>query len=134
MQATIHGITAEHLMHAQCDSLLDALADLCSTALFRTIVPKKVQFSPIVPVLKKKTLDQKSVSNFRSITISSVFTKIFDFLIWPEVDDGIADTQFGFRAGRDTSAAYCALNDLMIFAIDQGTPLYMCSLDAASGM
>jgi hypothetical protein len=52
------GITAEHLIHAQCDSLLDALSDLCSTALSRTIVPKMVRLSTVVPVLKKKTLDR----------------------------------------------------------------------------
>ena len=57
------------------------------TVLARAIVPTKVRQSTIVPVLKKKTLDPSNASNFRPITSSSVFAKIFDLLVWPEVDD-----------------------------------------------
>jgi len=44
--------------------------------------------------------------------------------------DVIDDTQFGFRQGRDTLSACSFLNDVIYYFKDQGTPVYICSLDA----
>lgn len=48
----------------------------------------------------------------------------------PEQDGHVSETQYGFRAGKDTVAACSFLNDLMYYFKDQSSPLYICSLDA----
>ena len=42
----------------------------------------------------------------------------------------LSNTQFGFRSSRGTSFACNLLNDVRQFFRNQGSPLYICSLDA----
>ena len=85
-----------------------------------------------MPVLKKPTLDPNDPSNYRPITISSVFAKLSEKLLTPQLvlDHLLCDSQFGFRPGRDTLSACALLNDLLHYYHDQGTAVYICSLDA----
>jgi exonuclease III len=125
------GITAEHLTFAlRSDLLLDHLSRILNYALAHTVVPRQLQQSVIVPVLKKATLDPNQVSNYRPITISSVFAKICEKIMMPCIDDTLCETQFGFRPGRDTLSACSFMNDLLCYFNSHGSPVYMCSLDA----
>jgi len=124
------GVTAEHLHFAQSVPLLDCLAELMSLVLSKAVIPAGIKESIIVPVLKKPTLDPNAPSSYRPITLSSVFAKILETLIMPQIDHDLAGSQFGFRPGRDTVSACSFLHDLTAFAEDQGSPLYLCSLDA----
>ena len=129
----LDGITAEHLTCAGIndnDALYVLLARLASLILSYNIVPNLFHESVIVPVLKKPTLDPNITSNYRPITISSVFAKLLELMMVPEQDGKISDTQFGFRKGRDTLGACSFLNDILCYFNDQGSPVYVCSLDA----
>ena len=54
----------------------------------------------IIPVIKKSTLDPNVVKNYRTITLSYVYTKVFVSFIIPSAE--ISDNQFGFRESRGT--------------------------------
>ena len=60
----------------------------------------------IVPVPKKGNLND--VNNYRGITLTSVFSKIFSLILdnrlrkWAEDNEKLSDSQFGFRAKRST--------------------------------
>ena len=45
-------------------------------------------------------------------------------------EDNVGECQFGFRAGRGTSFGCAFLNDIIHYFNGQGSPLYICSLDA----
>ena len=105
------------------------LANIFSCAFAASAVPLILQQSVIVPVLKA-TLDPNNVSSYRPITISSVFAKLAEKLLYPQLDDLLCETQFGFRPGHDTLPACIYLNDLLRYFQDQGSPAYICSLDA----
>ena len=47
----------------------------------------------------------KRYSNYRPITVSSVFAKLAERIMIPE-QDVIEDSQFGLRQGRDTLSAF----------------------------
>ena len=129
----LDGVSAEHILHAGVngsDQLCHVLARLYTLILSHNIVPTLFRESYIVPVLKKSTLDPNVCSNFRPITVSSSFAKMVEMLMVPEQDGIISNAQFGFRQGRDTTAACSFLNDILCYFKDQGTPVYVCSLDA----
>jgi len=123
------GITVEHILYANSHLLLSHLATLCTVILSRNIVPNIFKESVIVPVLKKSTLNPNDTHNYRPITISSVFAKLIEMCMLPSQDD-ICDNQYGFRQGRDTMSACSLLNDILCYFKDQGTPVFICTLDA----
>ena len=44
--------------------------------------------------------------------------------------DGAHENQFGFRTGTGTASACSFLNDLMQYCRFNGSPMFICSLDA----
>jgi hypothetical protein len=122
------GITAEHLAHGLCDVLCEILADLYSLIFSHSIVPTIFKIGTIIPILKKPTLDADSVANYRPITISSVYSKIAELLVYPE--HKVHNSQFGFQEGKGTSFVTCLLNDSIAYFKDRGSAVYLCSLDA----
>ena len=95
----IDGIAAEFLLYGRSAALTKHLVSLYSTILKYNVVPKVFSTGVMVPVLKKPTLDPSKACNYRPITVSSVFSKLFEIMIVPEdVDVPLCDNQFGFRA------------------------------------
>ena len=83
----------------------------------------------IVPILKKPALNPSLPVNYRPITLSSVFTKLFELLILPKCVP-LCNNQFGFRANYGVSHGLSFLNDLMCFSADHRSNMFICSLDA----
>ena len=128
VSAGADGISAEHLVHGVSDILCKTLAEIYSYIFSYSIVPTIFTMGIIIPILKKATLDANNVANFRPITISSVFSKIAEILIYPK--HKVHPSQFGFQEGRGTSFVSCLINDSITYFNDRGSPVYLCSLDA----
>ena len=122
------GICAEHLQYGLCDELCRKLASIYTLSLRKGIIPSVLQTGIIIPILKKSTADPEKPENYRPITLSSVYAKIAESIIMPE--DEASDSQFGFREGRGTGFVTSLLNDIMCYYEDQGSPVYLASLDA----
>ena len=70
-----------------------------------------------VPVPKKGNLND--VYNYRGITLTSVFSKIFSLILdnqlrkWAEDNEQLSDSQFGFRAKRSTVDCISVLSSII---------------------
>ena len=91
-------------------------------------MPSSFNTGIIVPVLKKATLNPNEPSNYRPITLSSVFSKIAEMIMVPE--DRVHDNQFGFRPGRSTSICCAFLNDILSYFVAGKSPVFIATLDA----
>ena len=126
--AGIDCISPEHLIHAMSPRLADLLVNIYSIMISLAIIPDIFQNCIIVPILKKATLDSNVPTNYRPIALSSIHTKLVEYLIMPV--DQANKSQFGFRKGRGTLFATSLMNDIASYTIAKGSSLYVCSLDA----
>ena len=125
----IDGITAEYVIHGRSTLLCEHLSVLYSAMLSYNQVPSAFATGLIVPVLKKPTLDPGNPENYRPITMSSVFAKLFEILILP-TDTPLCFNQFGFRNNYSVSHGLCLLNDLICYAKYHHSNMFVASLDA----
>jgi hypothetical protein len=109
----LDGITAEFLLYGRSNVLTQHLAALYSNLLTHNCIPSVFSTGVLVPILKKATLDPSLPSNYRPITISSVFSKLFEILIFPS-NVTLCNNQYGFRADYSVSHGISLLNDLVL--------------------
>ena len=83
----------------------------------------------MIPVLKKPTLNPTIPTNYRPIIVSSVFSKLFELLIYPH-EVPLGNTQFGFRTGFGVNHGASLLNDILCHSKFTKSSGYLCSLDA----
>ena len=83
----------------------------------------------MVPVLKKPTLDPGDPGNYRPITMSSVYAKLFELLTLPK-DAPLCSNQFGFRNDYSVSHGVCLLNDLICYSKYHHSNMFMAGMDA----
>jgi exonuclease III len=91
----------------ECKDLLSpALCRLFNFMLATTTYPESWSKGIIIPVPKKG--DINDINNYRGITLTSIFSKIFSIMIdnrlrkWAESNRLLSDYQFGFRKGKST--------------------------------
>ena len=121
-------ICVEHFVYGSSVILCEVLADLYSAILSTTFIPDVIATGVIIPVLKKSTLDSNRPENYRPITLSSTYSRLLELLIAP--DYSASDTQFGFRKGRSTTFVTSLINDMCTYFNANGSPVYLCTLDA----
>ena len=82
-----------------------------------SIYPECWTWGIIVPVPKKGNLND--VNNYRGITFTSVFAKIFSLILdnrlrkWAEDNEILSDCQFGFREKRSTADCIFVLTSII---------------------
>ena len=70
-----------------------------------------------MPIPKKGNIDD--LNNYRGITLTSIFSKIFSCIIdnrlrqWPEHCNVLNDFQFGFRKGKSTTDSNFILSSII---------------------
>ena len=62
-------------------------------------IPENMLISVIVPVVKNKNTSLCIKKNYRHVTLSSVISKVFEYIISSRIEKYIetADNQFGFK-------------------------------------
>ena len=97
------------------------------------IFPEKMKIAKVVPVFKNGS--PEIMSNYRPISVLSVFSKIFEKCIsarlveFLEKCNIIKKNQYGFRAGHSTSSAVTDFIHKVVNAIDNGEILLGLFLD-----
>ena len=74
------GIVSEHIINSHPAIMLH-IKNLFTMILHHSFVPSAFTRGIITPILKDKQGDIYSVDNYRPITISSVFSKVFEYFL-----------------------------------------------------
>ena len=99
------------------------LAMLFNASFSAGIVPAKFKIANVVPVYKKDS--QTCLSNYRPISLLSIFNKLLEKLMYNrllhflEMKNIFYDKQFGFLAKRSTDQAVLSIIDKIQKAIDE---------------
>ncbi len=98
--------------------------EILFNASFETgIVPIKLKSANVIPVYKKDS--QFSLSNYRPISLLSIFSKLLEKLMckrllnFLEKEKILFDNQFGFRTNHSTDHAILSITDKIQGAIDE---------------
>ena len=125
-------MSAEHVMYLQPD-VLSVIAVLLNSILNHGFVPDGLVFSLLLPLIKNKNgaLDDKS--NYRAIALSTTLSKVLELILVERLQPFLntSDAQFGFKPGHSTTLATFVLKETIDFYTKQGSPVYVCFLDAS---
>ena len=85
----------------------------------------------IGPTIKDKYGNKNDSNNYRPVTSSSVFLKLFEYCLMEKLVDflNFNDRQHGFRGRYSTSTAYFVLSETVLNYINAGSRVYACFLD-----
>ena len=106
------------------DLLGKPLAFLFNRSILGGIFPECLKTSKVIPIYKKGS--KNDVSNFRPISLLSVFEKVFEKLIHKRLvsfwnkNDIIYKHQYGFRSNHSTTLAITEITDFIYKTLDQG--------------
>ena len=85
------------------------LSKIINDSFLHGIFPDKLKIAKVTPIFKKGSRTDKS--NYRPISVLSIFSKMFEKLVYKRVYNYLEyrnilnEFQFGFRANRSTSHA-----------------------------
>jgi len=109
-------------------SVIHTIAEPLSTAINVSFdqgtFPDALKIAKVVPSLKSD--DRTIVSNYRPVSVISVFSKIYEKVMYKRLFDYfvenkfLVDNQFGFRKQHSTSMAILRLVDQIATEIDKG--------------
>ena len=98
------------------------LSQIINVSFLNGIFPDKLKIAKVIPIFKKG--DASKNSNYRPISLLSVFSKIFEKLMhqrlynFLELHEILFQMQFGFRNGHSTDHALISLSERIKSTID----------------
>ena len=128
--AGIDGITAEHIKYAH-PYILTLLSWLFKMILVNGIVPTAFCKGIIIPLVKDNKSSKCNSSNYRGITISSCFSKIFELSVLRLFKTCLATdfTQFGFKQNSGCRNAITCLKATVKHFCSKEATVSICALD-----
>ena len=113
------------------DELFDHIAALMRMFLIHSHVSSYLLLATLVPIIKDKLGDSCSSKNYRSIAISSLILKIFDWIviILFGVFLGLDDLQFAYQAKVSTTMCSWVVIETINYFMRNGSELYSCLCD-----
>ncbi|CAF2133571.1 unnamed protein product [Rotaria magnacalcarata] len=124
------GITAE-MIQAGGEQLIHQIHALCNKAWNQGAIPKEWGKSILVPIPKKRDLNE--CSNYRTISLINHMSKILSIILLNRLkyrlDPYLAEEQAGFRKDRSTVQQILTLRLLAEKAKRQGIKIYNCFID-----
>jgi hypothetical protein len=129
--AGIDGISAEHIKWSKNSFILPVLCDMLTLCVRFGIVADSFTKGLLIPLLKKPNADPTVPKNYRPIVISTTFSKLLEIhLLSMCGEHEFHDLQFGFVGSRGTSMAVAMTHDIIDYCVSNGSPVYVCALDA----
>ena len=106
------GLSSGYFINA-CNELFVHIGFLFSSLVVHGYAPSDMLWSTVNPIPKGKNTDVTDSANYRGISLSSIFGKIFDILILSRYGDHLSssDYQFGFKARRSTDMCTMILKE-----------------------
>ena len=125
-------LVSEHIIYSH-PSILTHLKCLFMIIQKHGYVPNSFTSGLIIPIIKDKRGDQTSMSNYRPITISSVFSKIFEYFLLNKFSTYMSSDmlQFAYKPSMGCSNAIFLLRRVIQHFNDKFSNVYIASLDAS---
>ena len=113
------------------DRLYDYLALMFRTMLIHGFMSEALLYNAIIPLIKDKNGKLDDSNNYRGIALSSLFLKIFDWLLLIIFDANLKcdQNQFGFESGSSTSMCSWTVVEVVNYFSRKGSPVYAALLD-----
>ena len=128
------GLSGEHFSFGPVMSIARILAPVFQALLTTHYIPNSLRLAYIIPILKGRHLDPSNPSNYRGISVGSIFSKLFEFIILHEylfsLSDKLHPLQGGFRQGLRTSHTSYILNECIVNSRETGSKCFVAFLDA----
>lgn len=112
-------------------SLFQHLSNLIRSFLIHGHVSKVLLLATLVPLLKDKLGDRESSDNYRSIALSSIILKIFDWVIIILFDTSFSVDELQFSYQKDCSTTMCTwlVLETVDYFLRNETEIFSCFLD-----
>ena len=127
-----YGITAEHIQLAQV-GLIPIITSLVNKTIELGSLPQHLKEGVLTPVLKKGK-DQKIPSNYRGITVTTIFSKILEHALQTRLNNILDATQSklqrGFTAKTSPLNAAFLVSEAIAEHADLSNPMALVTLDA----
>ena len=126
------GISAEHIIHAENDNLINLLTDIYNNLFSIGSTPECLSLATLTPLVKSYKKSLKSPNNYRGISLIPILTKVLEYIILQKCPD-LSDShvsQFGFKPNSSTQHAEFIISETIKYYNAKGSNVYLCSLDA----
>ena len=127
-----NGLNINHFK-LDCDRLNIVLSLLFNSMLVHGVAPDELMVGIMSPLIKDSRKSQQDSDNYRSLTIGTCISKIFDVIIMNKHSSifHTSDNQFGFKEKLSTNMCTFALNETISYYTKNGSPVYALFLDAS---
>ena len=127
------GVSNEMLKYGKTNGINLALTHLMEWMINEAIMPKLFNISILKPLIKDITKDSNNLNNLRPLSISDLYTNIFEKLILFEIrrDHPDHEKQFGFKANSSCSHATFILSETLKYCKKLNKTTYVISIDAS---
>ena len=129
--SSIDGLTAEHIENSHPVAII-IITKLINLMIAVEYVPAAFGKSVTIPVPKDTSgLTQRLSSNYRGVTISPIFSKIFEHCLLVKFDKYLwsDESQFGFKKKMGTNHAIYSLCKTINYFTDNDSNVNLCSID-----
>ena len=124
------GIHSNHIKFAG-DSFLLRLYKFFVCLIRHNFIPNAMLCGEIRPVIKDNKVSKSSASNYRPIMNSSIFMKIFEYVLLPVITDNVelCDQQLGFRNASGCTDAILLLKEIIMRYNSEGSDVFCAQID-----
>lgn len=123
-----YGIAAEHFK-AEKQQIVPTVTIIFNQILATKNIPSAFKTGLITPV-PKKGKDPKLLENYRGITVTAIFGKLFEYSLLEKLELAQSDLQFGFTEGLSPAMASLLVSEAKAESYDKGSHLFIATLDS----
>ena len=123
-----YGISAEHFKAGKSE-LVPVITKIFNQIVYTKTIPSVFKTGVITPVLKKGK-DPKLLENYRGITVTAIFGKLFEYALLHKLRIAQSELQFGFTEGLSPSMAALLISEAKAESQVNKTHVYVATLDS----
>ena len=131
-KATGNFVKPQHLLHGS--PLLAIHIHLLFNAFIQhEYVPNEFLQTVVTPIIKDTTASHSDSSNYRPVTLSCLFSQLFEHAIYTKIGHLLLtdDLQFGFKPKHSTAHALFVLKETVNYFTSHGSNVFTCFLDCS---
>ena len=126
------------LLHSVLPVLAPAITEIVNSVLANGIFPGELKSAIVQPLLKKPSLDNDILKNFRPVSNLSFLSKVIEKVIASRLSDHLTKhnlmdpMQSAYRKGHSTETALLRVHNDILSAVDKGNGVFLILLDLSA--